>query len=611
MISSYDRTGGNDDGFSGKYSFVRKEGDGLVLADLKGPGVITRIWTPTPTDDPIEFYFDGEAKPRIRTTFRKLFTSGEAPFLAPLAGLGGGGFYSYALLPYKQSCRVVVRGPKVQFYQINYGTYAPDTAIASYQPNDPEYAQQLQSGQKLLSATGQDMTPFLSPATSVQTSRAVRQLLPGQTVTLFRSRQPGRLVGLRMGPASAFAGKDRAVLLRVFYDGDTEPAILGPVGDLFGYSWGEPATRSLLLGTANNTNYWYLPMPFDRSVRVELVSETTAGQPITVQAEVLHTGEPRRANEGKLYALWRRENPTQVGTPFPFVVTQGRGHVAGILLQAQGDTPGNTLFFEGDEQVTSDGELVAHGTGSEDFFNGGWYDVPGRWDRRFSLPLSGSLDYKKSLGRTGAYRFFLGDAFSYQRSLQFTIEHAPTGNATPTDYAGTAFLYSQERPTVRFIVPPLAQRRINDPSQLVFVPGWSMPVRSFPMRNATLAKKTEKIGQEEVRYLSLTATKDDVFGRHSLGLGCDVPTAGRYRVLLEALHGPQAASLQLFRNETAVGQPAQLRATERRKSKLLDMGVLDLTAGENEVFFKLGAIGPDVTQSADLVRVVLERVAEP
>ena len=26
-ISSYDRTGGNDDGFSGRYSFVRKEGD--------------------------------------------------------------------------------------------------------------------------------------------------------------------------------------------------------------------------------------------------------------------------------------------------------------------------------------------------------------------------------------------------------------------------------------------------------------------------------------------------------------------------------------------------------------------------------------------------------
>src|SRR5215212_6267584 len=53
-VSSYDRTGGNDDGFSGRYSFVRNEGDGLVIADLQGPGVIYRIWTPTPTDEPIE-----------------------------------------------------------------------------------------------------------------------------------------------------------------------------------------------------------------------------------------------------------------------------------------------------------------------------------------------------------------------------------------------------------------------------------------------------------------------------------------------------------------------------------------------------------------------------
>ena len=60
MISSYDRTGGNDDGFSGKYSFIRKEENGLVIADLVGPGMITRIHTPSPTEDIIEFYFDGE-----------------------------------------------------------------------------------------------------------------------------------------------------------------------------------------------------------------------------------------------------------------------------------------------------------------------------------------------------------------------------------------------------------------------------------------------------------------------------------------------------------------------------------------------------------------------
>ena len=35
--SSYDRTWGNDDGFSGKYSYIRKENGHLVLAEFEGP----------------------------------------------------------------------------------------------------------------------------------------------------------------------------------------------------------------------------------------------------------------------------------------------------------------------------------------------------------------------------------------------------------------------------------------------------------------------------------------------------------------------------------------------------------------------------------------------
>ena len=40
QLSSYDRTGGNDDGFSGRYSYIRKEGNDLVVAD-KGQGLLT------------------------------------------------------------------------------------------------------------------------------------------------------------------------------------------------------------------------------------------------------------------------------------------------------------------------------------------------------------------------------------------------------------------------------------------------------------------------------------------------------------------------------------------------------------------------------------------
>ena len=130
-VSSYDREGGNDDGFRGTYSFVRKEPGGLVIADLKGPGVIYRIWTPTPTDDTVEFYFDGEQTPRISLPFRDLFSGRRFPFLPPVAAFGAGGFYSYVPLPYKESCKVVVRADNIQFYQINYAIYPAAPTIKS------------------------------------------------------------------------------------------------------------------------------------------------------------------------------------------------------------------------------------------------------------------------------------------------------------------------------------------------------------------------------------------------------------------------------------------------------------------------------------------------
>src|ERR1044072_7557120 len=59
QVSSYDTTGGNNDGFGGQYSFIKRNADSsLVIFDVKGTGVVNRIWTPTPTQDTLDFYID-------------------------------------------------------------------------------------------------------------------------------------------------------------------------------------------------------------------------------------------------------------------------------------------------------------------------------------------------------------------------------------------------------------------------------------------------------------------------------------------------------------------------------------------------------------------------
>ncbi len=589
-VSSYDRTGGNDDGFSGKYSYVAQEGDALVIADLEGPGVIYRIWTPTPSDDLFEFYFDGEAEPRIRVTFRNMFTGTEAPFVSPLAGYGAGGFYSYVPLPYAKSCKIVARAARVQFYQVNYAKYPANAAVTTWSASpSPAEVQDRQQAQTLFASSGSDISKYVAaPGIPLATQDKSISLPPGSAATLFESREGGRILGIRISPASALQGKDRGLVLRMVWDSDKQPSVLCPAGDFFGYAWGRPATKSLLIGTANNTSYCYFPMPYDQTAKIELISERPDGPPVELRAEVVYATQPRQSDEGKFHAVWRRENPTTKGLPFTFVETEGRGQLVGCILQAQGMVTGNTYFFEGDDQTTIDGKLTIHGTGSEDFFNGGWYDVPDRWEKQLSFPLSGCLAYQKHLGRTGGYRFMIGDAYAFRQSILQTIEHAPTGNDLPTDYTAVSYLYLLEDPTCDTSLPPLPARTVVDFTKLDFTPAWSIPIKAFTFRDATLTKLDEEIDGQKSSFLRMISQEGkDWFGAPFLALECEFPAAGKYRISIDAMKGPAQAQVQLFRNEVPAGALVDLYNAERARSDQVDVGIIDIEEGPVTLVFKL------------------------
>jgi hypothetical protein len=606
-VSSYDRTGGNDDGFSGKHSFLRREGDGLVIADLVGPGVIYRVWTPTPTDDWMEFYFDGEAEPRVRVRFRDLFLGATAPFLKPLVGYGVGGFFSYVPLPYAQSCKVIVRAERVQFYQINYARYAAEAGIRSYRAEaDASVAAASHRASELFRAAGQDVARWTAPpGNRVEVARQRVRLGGGETAVLFTRETPGRIVGLRLSPAAAFEGKARDLVLRLAFDGDA-PSVLCPAGDFFGFAWGEPAMRALFVGANAREVYCYYPMPFDRSAKVELMSERAGGPPVEVAVEVAYADVPRRPNEGRFGAVWRRENPTRVGVPFTFVEAQGRGHLVGFVLQSQGFESGKTLFFEGDDVTWLDGRLAVHGTGSEDFFNGGWYDVPDRWEKRLSFPLSGCLGYQKHLGRTGGYRLLLGDAYSFRESVRQSIEHGGTGNDIPTDYAGVTYFY-HESPGAAAL-PPVAERAVVDLDEVIFPAWWQIPIRAFPFEGTTLTRKLTRLGNDEVRFLSLRGGAPDWVGPPYLYVTCHVPVAGRYAIAIEALRGPEQGRVQLFQDEVPAGETVDLYAEVPARSGRLLLGTVALEAGDNPVMLKLvGQHERSGGRGLDLIQIACRR----
>lgn len=596
MVSSYDQTGGNDDGFSGKYSFLRKEKKGLVIADLKGPGAIYRIWTATPTDDVMEFYFDGEVKPRISVKISDLFSGDVYPFLNPLVGSGAGGYFSYIPLVFKKSCKVLVKAKKFQFYQINYAQYPDNSGVFTFKKKDKKFKRSLKKAAHLFKQRGKEIWSYFLDSTSrIERTKFSVNLKSGRKANVFQKKQGGRILGFKIGPASRFRGKARDVILRMFWDDSTVPAVEAPMSDFFGYSFGEPATRSLFLGTRNNKNYVYFPMPFDKRARIEVEFLGGSSKNIKLAGQVISTKQARQPGEGKFYAIWNRERPTRIGTPYTVLDLKGKGHVVGTIGQFQGYQTGQTVYFEGDDQVHINGELRIQGTGTEDIFNGGWYDVPGRWTQNFSMPLSGNLGYQKYLGRTGGYRFMIGDRYTFSKSIRYTLEHGPKNNQVKTDYLTLSYLYLLEPPVDRRSLPGLRSLRVVDPKEIIFDPGWNTPVLSNSLRNASLSKKSERIGGKDIRYLSYKAWGNDLFGDHHISFDFNLPLKGLYQVFIKGVTGPRAGGVQIFSGNKPLGKIANFRNKRKKLSKEIYLGDFNLQEGNNRVFFHIVSQGAPST----------------
>jgi hypothetical protein len=107
---------------------------------------------------------------------------------------------------------------------------------------------------------------------------------------------------------------------------------------------------------------------------------------------------------------------------------------------------GNTRqYLEGDERVYVDGALSPqlHGTGTEDFYESGWYFNRGT----FTGPFNGDTAHEPGSGGCtyecdATYRLMLSQAVDYATALRFGMEHGPQDEATAR-YGSTAFLYTQ------------------------------------------------------------------------------------------------------------------------------------------------------------------------
>lgn len=287
-------------------------------------------------------------------------------------------------------------------------------------------------------------------------NRDRHEIAAGDSVVLFDEEGPGIIRHLWITVASSDPDYLRRIALKIYWDGEADPSVAVPLGDFFGNGFSKTHFTALPMGVSSGGFYAYLPMPFRRRARI--VAENGTGEVIDAlyfNANVeLGVDLPNPLTT--FHAAWNRDDRTTSPEPHEILNARGAGHLVGVSLNAEGYDD-SYWFLEGDEIVTVDGEFRGQGTGTEDYFNGGWYFQDGP----FAAPYHGVVMMDPERGRVAAYRWHLQDPVRFSDSIRMEVEHGH-GNEVVADYATVAYWYQTEPHHPLPQLPPADERRILD-----------------------------------------------------------------------------------------------------------------------------------------------------
>ncbi|MFH1131132.1 MAG: DUF2961 domain-containing protein [Pseudomonadota bacterium] len=446
MFSSYDRTGGNDDGFNGTYSKLRVEGGNSVIAEMEGAGSIQRIWFTHSIisedgllgnrGEHIMIYLDGAESPAVDLPLEDLFSGTKAQFPSPLVGSAIGGFYSYVPIPYRNGCKVLIEGESVKFYQISYNEFPSAEGVTTFSM-EMSAARKEALDKAVASWSSPGDLQALEVKGSLET-KMVLDLKEGEysEITLPSGSQMIRAIYLDGSKADLEQALDGQIAIK--WDNAQDYALDLSLRFFYGQAFSPEPYRSLLVGTLETGYYNFMPMPYQDKATVMVRAQKPFKAVLRILTVPVHVWTDDLAY---LHGNYEEALPTQSGVTFRWLSRNGQGHYAGTYLVTEGKSylPG---WLEGDDRFTVDGELVIHGTGTEDYFNAGWYAVTNRLDKPGAFPFHGFPIYGRTADsmRVVAYRWHVTDSVPYSQTILAEIEHGGSNN-TATDYRSAIYFY--------------------------------------------------------------------------------------------------------------------------------------------------------------------------
>jgi hypothetical protein len=305
-----------------------------------------------------------------------------------------------------------------------------------------------------------------------------RPIAPGETLTLLDENGPGLITHVWVTIASEDRQHLKALVLRMYWDGESTPSVEAPIGDFFGLGLGDYhlyQSIPLSVGSDKALNCFF-PMPFQKHARITVTNEgAIKTDAFYFNLDYRTFSKPLPSDELYFHAQYRQAAPAQGTTNewksngemdsrknlngegnYIWVEATGRGHFVGVTMSVLQNQ--DQWWGEGDDMFFVDGEKLPsiNGTGSEDYFLGAW-DFGGH---PFSYGLFGApvVGQEVAGGRSSVYRFHLDSPITFTKSLRATIEHGHA-NHRSDNYYSVAYWYQTE-PHATFPALPRLEQRI-------------------------------------------------------------------------------------------------------------------------------------------------------
>ncbi len=445
QLSSHDPTGGNEDGYMPpNHLYVDDHGE-FVLFDAFGPGCIYRMWFTNTWSviNNMRIYVDDMETPVVEGPVLLLFLGSVGgsigPFTEPLSYswlTSSGGCASYLPIPFAGRCKITMRFPP-EYYNITYVRHGADTPVQSFTGTENTLPLWWQ-----LSRPGTDPKPSVPS----RTFAGVADVAPGASATLAEIDSGGAVWRLFLAPEPFTQEAVGPLWLRAWWDGAETPAVDAPLPEFFGSFFVEDAPAGLLVGRNGGRFYCYFPMPFCHGARLEI--ENRGDTAVAVAFEIEVAEETYGPGAGAFRAIYREEDPVPVGFDYLIGEREGRaGKFVGLTHTMRG--PRSRWYLEGDERFYVDGSAspALYGTGTEDYYNSGWYFILGTYDR----PLWGNPSHHSfsDYDLTGTYRLHIGDAVHYLDDVWLGIEHGGANEGGSEHYTSVAYFYELDRSLLR------------------------------------------------------------------------------------------------------------------------------------------------------------------